>query len=300
MSMVEMKNLVALEDATPLLEDPSALREFARREGYLYFHRLLSPGALLNLREKALAVCQAHGWLDANAPLLEGRVRESAFAVEGLEGGWPEFYKDIQKIRAFHALALSPELLRVFRLLFNSAVLAHSRNILRAIFPGVPLHTTPPHQDYIHILGTQDTWTAWIPCGDCPEELGGLSLVPGSYRWGVLPTQQTYGAGGAAVETPEDCPWAVADYACGDVVIFHSLTVHQGRDNATRDRLRLSVDFRYQPLDQPVQPSSLEPHMATTYKYSWEDVYAAWNTQGDSLPYYWKSQPLHFEPVHKT
>ena len=32
--------------------------------------------------------------------------------------------------------------------------------------------------------------------------------------------------------------------------MFHSLTVHQGRDNITTDRIRLAASARYQPVDR--------------------------------------------------
>ncbi|MBI2155620.1 MAG: phytanoyl-CoA dioxygenase family protein, partial [Candidatus Rokubacteria bacterium] len=60
---------------------------------------------------------------------------------------------------------------------------------------------------------------------------------------------------GAAV--PDDAVWAAGDLACGDVVMFHGLTVHAACENAT-DRLRLSIDFRY----RPARPRPPAPYVA--------------------------------------
>ena len=38
--------------------------------------------------------------------------------------------------------------------------------------------TTPPHQDPWYIGGTQEVWTAWVPVGDCPDEFGGIAVLP--------------------------------------------------------------------------------------------------------------------------
>ena len=62
----------------------------------------------------------------------------------------------------------------------------------------------PPHQDFIHIQGSPNVWTAWLPLGDCAHDLGGLSLLVGSHKLGVL--------------------------------FFHSHTVHQRLPNLSGDR----------------------------------------------------------------
>lgn len=77
------------------------------------------------------------------------------------------------------------------------------------------------------------------------------------------------------------------NYACGDVITFPSHTVHKGLPNQLRDRIRLSCDLRYQPADEPIDPSSLAPHMSVA---TWEEIYAGW--QSDNLKYYWKSREL--------
>ena len=71
------------------------------------------------------------------------------------------------------------------------------------------------------------------------------------------------------------------------MVLFHSLTVHKALPNLDPMHLRLSVDFRYQPLSHPVDPSSLLPHHN---QITWEEVYADWKS--DTHKYYWQSLPL--------
>ena len=87
---------------------------------------------------------------------------------------------------------------------------------------------------------------------------------------------------------PEDTLWAGGDFVAGDVLICHSLTAHQGQDNESGDRLRISLDYRYQPMSHPVREDSLEPHMHFT---DWEDIYANWDAD-DPLKYYWRAWDL--------
>jgi hypothetical protein len=50
--------------------------------------------------------------------------------------------------------------------------------------------------------------------------------------------------------------------------------------------IRLSLDVRYQSVDEPIEEGSLNPHT----ELSWEDIYAGW--QRDDLKYYWKKHEL--------
>ena len=292
MAQQTMINVEPFVDSTPLLDAPEALRERAAEQGYLFFRSLLDSESVLDLRRQVLEVCQQHGWLGEDAPLMDGIARDGELFIEGHSPEWIAFYIDVQRLRAFNALALHPAILGMFATLFGEDALPHSRNICRVIFPNALTHTTPPHQDNFYIGGTDETWTAWIPAGDCPVALGSLAVAPGSHKLGKLDVTKATGAGGHAVMLPEDTLWAGGDFVAGDVLICHSLTAHQGQDNESGDRLRISLDYRYQPMSHPVREDSLEPHMNFT---DWEDLYAKWDA-GDPLKYYWRAWDLQINP----
>ena len=292
MAMITMGDVKPLFDATSLLSDPIRLQDRARQEGYLYFKGLIDPLPILKLRQQILQVCLEQGWLDDGFPLDEGIVKKGESYIESDTPDWRSFYCDVQKHHDFHALALHPSLLDMFEKLFAEGVLPHSRNICRAIFPASETFTTPPHQDHFPIGGTEESWTAWIPIGDCGAEMGGLAVAPGSQRRGFLEVHSAKGAGGRTVDVEADATWASGDMLCGDVLIFHSLTVHQGRDNQTPDRLRVSCDFRYQPMSHPVREASLLPHMRWQ---TWDEIYESW-PQDDPVRYYWKDWDLNVVP----
>lgn len=287
MAMAQMKRVEPLVDATPLLENPDALRERAQREGYLFFKNRLPIDDVLNLRHQILTIAQRHNWVHPESDIEEGVASPDAPRYQEKAGAGRGFYCDVQKCRDFHALALHPRLIRPLEILFDEPVLPHSRNILRLLMPDSARYSTPPHQDNFYIGGSKETWTAWFPLGDCPDELGGLACAPGTHRLGNMDTQKAEGAGGRAVDIDTETRWATSPMACGDVLYLHSLTVHQGRDNRS-NRVRLSCDYRYQPRSHSVRSDSLDPHLNVL---TWDDIYANWD-KGDPVKYYWNAWNL--------
>lgn len=281
-----MKEFIVSND---LLRRPDALRARAGSDGYLFFRGLLEPERLARLRGQILALCTEAGWLAPGSNPQEGIAASGLAPVEG-EPAFMAVYNRVNQLEDFHALAHHPALLTMLGDLFGETPLAHARNIARIIFPQATQFTTPAHQDYIHIQGTEETWTAWIPLSDCPRELGSLAVLPSSHRSGILPTHSSLGAGGLGIHT-DDLPfsWTASDFAAGDVLFFHSLLVHKGLPNVTPDRIRLSVDFRYQGVSQPVVESSFQPHHG---QLSWEEVYENWKSP--QFQYYWRDLPLHY------
>jgi len=287
MAMVDMFQVEPLQDSTDLLSQPKVFRHRAAEDGYLFFAGLLDPAKVLNLREQILLVCQSHGWTQEGTNSADGLANPNLTVVESGDPRWRAFYEDVQKLRDFHHLALDDNLIQVFEVLFGESVLPHSRNICRLVFPNTALHSTPPHQDNWHIGGSEETWTAWLPCGHCPVSLGSLVIAKGSHQHGKLAHKEASGPGGRQAEVEAKQTWVGGDYACGDVVILHSLTIHQGRDNLSGDRLRVSCDFRYQPMSHPVRVDSLMPHA----RLKWEEIYQDWDPN-DKLKYYWQNWDL--------
>ena len=285
--MRNVKVLHAFEDSANLLKSGEALRKRAKDQGYLFMRGLLPSEPVMGVRHSVLKQCAKAGWVSANTNLLDGVASEEVHIVEGQ----PEFYgtyAEIQKLEDFHKLALHPKLIGLFQTLFDEEVLVHPRNICRVFFPHTTEYTTPAHQDFAQIGGTAETWTAWIPLGDCPMSLGGLAIMTGSHHEDVLPHHASIGVGGKALDTEMlEYEWVGGDMACGDVLVFHSHTIHRALPNTTSDRLRLSVDYRYQPSSHPVREDSLLPHFQ---KLTWEQIYSNW--QSKEGQYFWLEQNL--------
>jgi hypothetical protein len=292
MAMATMQHTAPLKEANYAIDDTQALSQLACDDGYLFFRGLVDPNKIRNVRRQVLEICARHGWLSESHAVDAGVRKPDVLVIESADPRWVEVYKEILCLRDFHALAMERPIQYALSKVFGEPVVTHSRNICRVMFPGTQEYTTPPHQDYLYIRGSENTWTCWFPLGDCPDELGGLAILPGSHKGGFLPSHPGKGAGGQEVDVPKGATWAASSFRCGDVVMFHSLTIHQGRDNATADRLRVSVDYRYQPLSAPIHPSSMEPHMAG-FGQSWEKIYAGWPTD-DPLRYFWKQWELNY------
>lgn len=287
--------IVGFEDATALLNRPEELRARADRDGYLFFRGLLPAEDILEVRRQLLDIMAHHKMVRTDRDLMEGWVdHDNVRDMEswGGTGVTQQAYYDLQKLQIFHALPHHPQMLRIYNTLFGKPALPHPRNIARLMVPCPSNRPTPIHQDFIHIQGTQNVWTAWIPLGDIPRELGGLAVMPGSHRLGVLSVTHAEGAGGLeAILCNVGLPWIEEDYRVGDVLTFVSTTVHKSLPNLLGDRVRLSVDYRYQPADEDIEEKSLQPHVQVA---TWDDLYADWPT--DELKYYWTKHDLKLSP----
>lgn len=273
------------EDSRVLLDQPEALRQQMQEAGYLFVSGLVPWDEVNALYEAIMRICREQGWADEqNLALGEPR-------LEGHEGWW-EVYDRVQCLEEFHALAHHPNILRVIEAIVQEPVLVHPRNIARITFPATAHYTTPPHQDYPLIQGTPDTYTVWIPLSDCPIELGGLAILPGSHKAGLLPVHRASGPGGLSVDTSRwEKPWRAQDMHAGDALIFHSYTIHRALVNISQRRLRVSVDYRYQGASQPIVADSLRPHYE---RLTWERIYRDW--QRKDIQYYWRQFALNIVP----
>ena len=280
----QLKPLTVSNDA---INDPQELRRRIEDDGYVFFKRLQAPDKLLALRREMLTTMQKGGWLVAGTDPMDGIADISRQCTEG-DMGYTEVYHEIYKLEAFHRSAHWPEVLETLEQVIGRPVLPHPQKIARLWFPQYTEHTTPVHQDFVHFQGNFDTYTCWAPVGDCPIELGGLAVLPGSHKIDqVLDHHFSLGAGGLRVDPDElDGEWHTADYEIGDTLIFLALTIHKALPNLTEDRLRVSLDNRYQAIGDPIAEHMLEPHLTRLSPLDWEEVYSDWEL--DDLKYYWE------------
>jgi ectoine hydroxylase-related dioxygenase (phytanoyl-CoA dioxygenase family) len=284
-----MKRTRLMTNSTPLLHDRNALLQKAEEDGYLYFKTLLPEEDVLAVREDLLRVVNSFGWLAPNQTVMAGHLDLSALSRVPEDemrtdiGVSIAAYHEVQKLESFHRLPHHPNLIHLFETLFAKKVLPHPRHIARMVTAHPGMVPTPIHQDFPLIQGTSNTWTCWIPVGDCPRALGGLTVLRGSHKLGYLPVQPTQGAGNIEAQLCEwENDWVETDYQVGDVLIFPSYTVHKALKCQTPELIRLSLDVRYQPVDEVIEAKSLLPHCELT----WEDIYASW--QQEDLKYYWR------------
>jgi len=286
-----MNDTLPFVDCTDMIEDRDRLLDHGSENGYFFFPGLLPIEPMLELRHQVLRVAEEHDLLEPDTDLDAGIRKKGVFICEqdGTEI-YKQFYVDIQKLRLFHELPHDEDILHVLETLFGESVFVHPRHILHIIFPGEHQYTTPPHQDFHPVRGTRNTWTVWTPLGDCDTELGGLSIARGSNQLGFMKDDDVR----SGELMGKDTDWACSPFKCGDVLMFHSLSIHRGRNNMTKDRIRLATSARYQPVSESIDEAALRVHMDWV---DWKEIYSGWEIR-DPLKYYWKSVDLDVQPAY--
>ena len=286
-----MEALKELRVSNDAMNDPEELRHRISEEGYVFFKKLQDPDKLWALRREMLTTMQEGGWLVAGTDPMDGITDISNQCTEG-DIEYTDVYHEVYKLEAFHRSGHWSEVVDMVEKIVGREVLPHPQKIARLWFPKYTAHTTPIHQDFVHFQGNFQTYTCWAPIGDCPIELGGLAVLPGSHKINkVMEHHFSLGAGSLCVNEDELLgEWHSTNYEVGDTLIFPALTIHKALPNLTEDRLRVSLDNRYQAVDDPIAEHMLEPHLNIFNSLTWEHVYRDW--ESDDLQYYWKDRDL--------
>lgn len=282
-----------LVESNGILLNETRLRERLEEDGYLFFRGLLDADRLLALRGQMLEVMQANGWLVADSDPIDGIAVDGVQCTEG-DLAYSEVYHQVYRIQEFHEIAHCEEILSLVERIRGCPMLPQPQKVARLWFPNFTEHTTPTHQDFVHFQGSNDNLTCWSPVGNCPRELGGLAVLKGSHRVGkVLEHHFSLGAGSLHLD-PEEHPlgseWLTTDFEVGDTLVFPALTVHKAMPNITQDRLRVSLDNRYQRVSDPIAEHMLGPHLNSIKPIRWEEIYENWSD--DTYQFYWKDLDL--------
>lgn len=143
---------------------------------------------------------------------------------------------------------------------------------------------SPWHQDGAVVLQEADETeilTVWIPLGEANEENGCMRVIP-TDRTAELVNHCPSPVKGAHIPDARVDPSAAVTLpmTAGSLLLLHTRTVHDSLPNQTADRLRVSLDLRYQPTGQPsgreqfpsfVVRSQLYPDRVTTDPAEWRN-----------------------------
>ena len=273
---------------------PSILKDALAVRGYALVRQLIPKSEVDAVLADVGEVLSRAGWL------RPGSSPSDRIPAEGAAYGDPDpvfkkTYQEVFNLEQFHALPHHPALKQVMEMIAGNQVLVHPKPIGRLIFPRCERLVTHAHQDYEFMGGDPEFYTVWITLHDCPVEAGSLRILEGSHRHGI----QAHEKENLHVpEIPLDAvsgdDWVEGQVNAGDVLIFHSLTVHAAAPNIS-DRMRLSLDCRFQDSRRTLNPSNLV--FAGESGKSWEKTYANWKSE--SLQYYWKNLPLSLKPTRE-
>ena len=260
-------------------------------KGYVLIRNLLPRDDLARVLADVTEILERAGWLLPGFDPLE-RIANISMACGDPDPAFKQAYQQVFNLESFHSLPHHPALRRAMEMIVGDRLLVHPKPIGRLIFPNCERLTTHAHQDYRFMGGDAECFTVWIPLHDCPTAVGPLRILEGSHRFGF---QRHEDENLHVPEIPDESvmggDWVGGQVNAGDVLMFHSLTVHAASPNLS-DRLRISLDCRFQDYARIFNPANLA--FAGESGKSWEKTYAGWRS--DTLKYYWKSLPLEFNP----
>jgi len=249
-------HLVELRESSDVLDDPAALRERLAEDGYLFVKGFHDPDLVREARSDVLDHMAEEGLLDPDEPAEDAVVHPEYFGDEfDMSAASWTHYPNLRE------LVEGEEIMTFFERFLDEKPLALDRKLGRAKATG---GFTGFHVDRIFMgRGTDRLYTVWRPIGDCPLEMGPLVVCPGSHMHDRL--RETYGqidvdrdpVEEMFSEDPHDVietlggPLATADFEAGDALIFGQHLLHGSLTNQT-DRFRISVDTRYQSVEDPV------------------------------------------------
>jgi hypothetical protein len=277
---------------TPISDlDSGSLKKELGSRGYVLIRDLIPQTDIRQVLADVTTILSNAGWLLPGHDPIE-RMANNIAACGDPDPDFKKTYREVFNLESFHALPHHPSLRNVMNMVVGGQVLVHPKPIGRLIFPNCESLTVHAHQDYRFMSGDIECFTAWIPLHDCPTDLGPLQILEGSQRFGII------GHEDKNLHVPEiptaamtEGDWVSGQINAGDVLIFHSLTVHAASANHSQ-QLRISMDCRFQSSGRAIHPANLA--FSGESGKSWEAMYAGWRS--DDLKYYWKGMHLKLEP----
>ena len=256
-----------LEDCTPLLSNPDALRQQMAENGYVFLPGFLGRERVTAARRVFIDFLDRAGALVPGHDPMDGMIRPGV-AGEFVGGRLEQMFENWKPV---HDVLYTGPMIEFFEAFFDERVRHYDYTWTRRFGPG---HAAQLHSDVVYMgRGTHELYTAWTPFGDNGFDLGGLILLEGSNNHKGLaksyfkrdvdafcenkPDSRAWGkswaTNGSLHGTPDQIRrslggrrWLTAEYKMGDVLLFNVYTVHGGTDNRTDARVRLSSDSRYQ------------------------------------------------------
>jgi len=241
--------------------DKEALWERLRRDGYLYLPNQLDADLVNGFREYYFTTMAETGIIKPGTNPADGIGATTQADRETVHG---VLFGDIVPGKRYEELTTHPDVKGWFHWFFGEDVHLHKRKIIRHLMPGeTGIGTaTQAHYDLVYLReGSERVLSMWIPLGDCPPEMGGLTYLEGSHQWALADERERGNRRPAASITADlpglaekhDARWLLADFAAGDVVVHSSYVVHASTDNVDPlGRIRLSTDIRYQRASEPI------------------------------------------------
>lgn len=246
-----------------ILNNTSALRERYAQEGYLYIPGFFDRALIQAVRTELLRRLDACGGLDSAYPMEDavpsGKISKLTVPRRDL----------ISNNELLRSVIFSQQLMKFYERFLGGECRHYDHIWTRVVGPG---YGARPHCDLVYMgRGTTNVMTAWIPYGDVPLEMGGLTVLEKSHlqekrlRSYLESDVDTYCSNrgpykhksGSLSTNPVSLReklggrWLTTHFRMGDLMTFGMKTVHTSLDNGTNS-YRLSTDTRYQLASEPI------------------------------------------------
>jgi ectoine hydroxylase-related dioxygenase (phytanoyl-CoA dioxygenase family) len=251
-----------------------AIRDIYEEHGYVWLKGFLRRAEVIDFRGWVFSHLAETGLIEPGSDPTLGIASEGTLDKKLAD----RRLMSLVRSTAYEGFCAQPSLARFMDEFLGGLSYLHKRKLMRFTLPGTPT-ATPAHYDLVYLRGgTSRIVTAWIPIGDIPVEMGGLTYLQGSHRIGREMEAQ-FARDGAGLSPEErisafnrnmteggwvskdlpdmaerfDTRWLFADYEAGDIVLHSPFMIHASTTNQSADRrLRLSTDIRYQNVDDEI------------------------------------------------
>lgn len=276
-----------LTDSSPEIEDITLIRDRMRDDGYLFLKGFFKRDDVLAIRQVMTDRLLDEGFLNGNHPPMDGVLAD--VKVVNKRSAFSATPNGDTEVKAYDPNDLIKENQPLFDLLgkghvmdffgdfFGTPALRLHHIWFRAVGTGMG---TPPHCDWVYMSrGSKNLYTTWVPIGDTPLQVGGLMILENSHKKAdrlqnyfsrdvddyctnspnadkIKSGEMLYEWDGVLTKNPYTLReklgdrWLTAEYEAGDLLVFTRQTIHASLDNQS-DRIRISVDTRYQPANEP-------------------------------------------------
>ena len=237
--------------------------EFYRAEGYLLLPGLLNDEDMAPVRAAMMEKVSEIADSLYEDGLITDKCIENPFEArlarlfDGLTDA--DFLKYGRSWRdrkpGYHDLMAGPKILDAVESLIGGEVFSNPIYNVRPKVPGVAAGAVPWHQDksYWPDANANPVITVWIPLVDATLENGCLHIWPRTHTARILSFHAETYTGTAYTEIDEEHLKKIEavplPLQAGGAILFNDRCVHMSTPNNS-DRVRWSVDLRYQPTDQ--------------------------------------------------
>jgi hypothetical protein len=250
--------------------------------GYLLVREVIPRNDVARVCAEIVALLDAGGWLLPGHDPLDCVANPEATCGHP-EPAFMDVFNQVLKLESIHTFVHHPALVHLMEQFTGPRVLVHPNFVMRVVFPNCERIRHRIHQDHEGVRGDPECFTAWTPFQDCSVERGALQLMEASHHFGL---QRDPAVGHVTRATARGGDWVGGQINAGDVLLMHSLTVHEPALNTT-NQFRLSIDCRFQDYARDFNPGNL-------VGWDWQSIYANWRS--DEFQYYWRRLPLRLKP----